>query len=94
SEEANDDDYNDEPGYYQASEPPKSMDDQVFERNDFDEDEPIEVVHNSQLNDTDLDFQVNIQRKTLLLANESNLPRALSTVEMPPDILSHLQNRS
>ncbi|CAG8724550.1 19190_t:CDS:2, partial [Racocetra fulgida] len=71
--------------YHQASEPPKSMDDQVFERNDFDEDEPIEVVQNSQLNDTELDFQVNIQRKTLLLANESNLPRALSTVEMPPD---------
>ncbi|CAG8662966.1 6074_t:CDS:2 [Cetraspora pellucida] len=66
SEEANDDNYNDEPGYLQASEPPK-------------------ILQDSQLNDTDLDFKVNVQRKTLLLANESNLPRALSTFEIPPD---------
>ncbi|CAG8795049.1 5600_t:CDS:1, partial [Dentiscutata erythropus] len=84
-EEINEDDYNDEPGYHQTSDPSKNLKDQIIEKQGFDVNEPDEILQNSRLNDTDLDFKVNVQRKTLLLTNDSNSSRALSTVEMPPD---------
>ncbi|KAF0520791.1 microtubule-associated protein tau-like isoform X1 [Gigaspora margarita] len=86
-EETNDDDddYNDEPGYHQTSDFSKNLNEQIIENQEFDEGEPVEILQQSQLNDTDLDFKVNVQRKTLLLAEEIKSPRVLSIVEIPPD---------